>query len=206
MTGQRARRTTSSATLPNNRCFSQERPCVPITIRSQPSLSRISRTCPARGACADSGVPEQWARGPTVWWGWPCRQTATVNARGVPAVVTCPRVGQRATRAALRPLAPPGTGPGPAGDPTPRIRAGTPRRGACRPRSPDARPGPWRPPPECCESGNFIRWSRGRGFDSVHLEKIGYKLLGVAQPASVGLESNAKPNRANPGDTENGYL
>ena len=42
MTGQRARRTTSSVTLPNRRCLSQEWPCVPITIRSQPSRSRIS--------------------------------------------------------------------------------------------------------------------------------------------------------------------
>jgi len=50
--GQCARRTTSSAMLPNKRCFSQERPCVPITIRSHPILSRISRMCWALGLLA----------------------------------------------------------------------------------------------------------------------------------------------------------
>ena len=54
--------------------------------------------------------------------------------------------------------------------------------------------------------GNFSRWSRSRGLGSMHLEKLGYKLLRLAQPASAGLESNAKSNRAKPGNTDNGHL
>src|SRR5262245_44172747 len=65
----------------------------------------------------------------------------------------------------------------------------------------------WESPlPPFLRVGNFSRWSRSRGLRGVRLEKLSYKPVRVAQPASGGLESNARSNRANPGDTNNGYL